>query len=121
VSHPEPAGPAAAIAAALTALGVGPDDRILIMLPDGPGLAEALFGVTQRGAVALPVNPQLAAADVAAIAARTGARLVLASTKPTRRLASLGAAPPVLVEGVPELWATTLRPPREGDGDPPFS
>jgi acyl-CoA synthetase (AMP-forming)/AMP-acid ligase II len=111
VSHSELAGRAAAVAAALAELGVGPADRVLIMLPAGPGFVEAFIGVTQRGAMPLPVNPRLAAAGVAAIAAETGARLVLASAKRIRRLADLDAEPPVLVDGRRGLWALALRLP----------
>jgi long-chain acyl-CoA synthetase len=109
MSHPELADRAAAVAAALAELDVHPDDRVLIMLPDSPGFVEAFVGVTQRGAVPLSVNPRLAVADVAAIAAETGARLVLTSAKRIRRLADLDAEPPVLVDGLRALWAATLR------------
>lgn len=60
---------ASAVTAALAELDVRPEDRVLIMLPDGPGLLETVLGVMQRGAVPLSVNPRLAAADLAAIAA----------------------------------------------------
>lgn len=109
MSHPEPADRAAAVAAALAELGVRPDDRVLIMLPDGPGFLEAFLGVVQRDAVPLPVNPRLATADVAAIVTETGARLVLASAKQIHRLADLNAEPPVLVDGLRGLWAAALR------------
>ncbi|MDQ3761993.1 MAG: AMP-binding protein [Actinomycetota bacterium] len=56
-----------------------PDDRVLIMLPDGPGFAEAFAGAIQQGAVPLPVNPLLPAHDIVAVAAEAGARLVLVS------------------------------------------
>ncbi|MDQ3764885.1 MAG: AMP-binding protein [Actinomycetota bacterium] len=106
---PELADRAAAVAAALAEFDVRPDDRVLIMLPDGPGFAEAFAGVTQRGAVPLPVNPGLPATDIAAIAAETGARLVLTSAKRIHRLADLDTQPPVLVDGPQGLWATALR------------
>jgi hypothetical protein len=66
---------AAAVAAALAELDVRPDDRVLIMLPDGPGFAESITGAIQQGAVPLPVNPLLPARDVVAVAAKAGARL----------------------------------------------
>jgi hypothetical protein len=52
---------ALAAAAALGELDVRPDDRVLIMLPDGPGFADAFAGTIQQGAVPLPVNPLLPA------------------------------------------------------------
>jgi acyl-CoA synthetase (AMP-forming)/AMP-acid ligase II len=48
---------AAAVAIALGELDVRPEDRVLIMLPDGPGFAESFTGAMQQGAVPLPVNP----------------------------------------------------------------
>jgi acyl-CoA synthetase (AMP-forming)/AMP-acid ligase II len=113
---------ASAVTAALAELDVRPDDRVLIMLPDGPGFLETVLGVMQRGAVPLSVNPGLAAADVAAIAAETGARLVLASAKRIPQLAGLDAQPPVLVKGLRarrRLGVVALRLPRTGDGYPP--
>jgi acyl-CoA synthetase (AMP-forming)/AMP-acid ligase II len=38
---------------------VRPAERVLIMLPDGPGFAEAFAGTIKQGAVPLPVNPLL--------------------------------------------------------------
>jgi non-ribosomal peptide synthetase component F len=120
--HCKLANRANAVTAALAELEVRPDDRVLIMLPDGPGFLEAVLGVMQRGAVPLSVNPRVAAADVAAIAAETGARLVLASAKRIPQLADLDAEPPVLVDGLRErrgLGVAALRLPRVGDGHPP--
>lgn len=46
----------AAVVATLTKLHVRPNDRVLIMLPDGPGFAEAFSGAIQQGAVPLPAS-----------------------------------------------------------------
>jgi hypothetical protein len=46
---------------------------VLIMLPDGPGFAEAFAGIIEHQAVPLPVNPLLAAPDITAAATKTGA------------------------------------------------
>jgi len=60
------------------------------MLPDGPGFAEAFAGTIKHQAVPLPVNPLLAAHDIAAAATKTGARLLLASTEQIHTLTDLG-------------------------------
>lgn len=52
---------AAAVAAALAELDVHPDERVLIMLPDGPDFAAAFASVIHHGAVPLPINPLLPA------------------------------------------------------------
>jgi acyl-CoA synthetase (AMP-forming)/AMP-acid ligase II len=105
----KPADRAVAIAAALAEFGVRPEERVLIMLPDGPGFIDAFTGAMQRGAVPMAVDPRLTAADVAAIATKTGARLVLASAERIHGLADLEAEPLVLVEGLQGLWTAALR------------
>lgn len=110
MSYREVADRAATFAAALAELGVRPGERVLLMLPDGPGFVEAFVGVMQRGAVPLPVNPMLQASDVTAVAADAGARLVVASEERIRVLADPEAGPHVLVDvshGV--VWTAALR------------
>ncbi|MFY9808739.1 MAG: AMP-binding protein [Pseudonocardiaceae bacterium] len=109
MSCSHPADQTAAVAAALAELGVRPAERVLIMLPDGPGFAEAFAGTIHQGAVPLPVNPRLPAHRIAAAATEAGARLVLASADQIHALADLGTQPPVLVEGPRGPWATALR------------
>jgi acyl-CoA synthetase (AMP-forming)/AMP-acid ligase II len=93
----------------LAQLHVRPEDRVLIMLPDGPGFAESVTGAVQRGAVPLPVNPLLSAHGIVAVAAEAGARLVLVAADRIPALAGLDAEPPVLVEGPHGCWAAALR------------
>jgi AMP-binding enzyme/Domain of unknown function (DUF5753) len=100
-----------AVVAALAELGVRPDERVLVMLPDGPGFAEAVNGVIQHGAVPLPVDPLLPAPDTVAVAAEAGARLVLVSAERIPALADLTTEPPVPIEGPPGCWAAALRAP----------
>ena len=64
-------------ASLLAAHGVGPGDRVLLALPDGPEFVWAFLGALRLGAVAVPVNPRLAAAEHRAVAADAGARVVL--------------------------------------------
>jgi long-chain acyl-CoA synthetase len=109
MGYSTPVDRTAAVAAALAELGVRPAERVLIMLPDGPGFAEAFAGTIKQGAVPLPVNPLLPAHGIAAAAAEAGARLVLASADQIHALADLGAQPPVLIEGPHGLWAAALR------------
>lgn len=51
------------VAHALTARGVGPEDRVLIALTDRVEFAAAFFGVLKAGAVVTMVNPELPEAD----------------------------------------------------------
>jgi acyl-CoA synthetase (AMP-forming)/AMP-acid ligase II len=100
---------AAAVAAALVELDVHQQERVLIMLPDGPGFGEVLTGLTQRGAVPLPVNPKLPAHLIPSIAAEAGARLALTSIDRMHALANLTPEPPVVLEGPQGPWAVALR------------
>lgn len=79
------------------------------MISGGPDFVDAFTGAMRRGAVPLPVNPRLPAADVAVIAAETGARLVLASAEGIHGLTDLEAEPLVPVEGLQGLWVAALR------------
>ena len=98
-----------AVATALAELGVHARDRVLIMLPDGPGFAEAFAGAIQAQAVPLPVNPPLAAPDIAAAATKTGARLLVASPEQIYPLSDLGTEPPILIHGAQGPWAAVMR------------
>jgi acyl-CoA synthetase (AMP-forming)/AMP-acid ligase II len=97
------------ITAALVNLELRPEERVLIMLPDGPGFGEILTCVTRRGAVPLPVNPQLPAHLIPPVAAEAGARLVVTSVDRIHALADLAVEPPVLVEGPQGPWAVAIR------------
>jgi len=109
MSYPKPSDQTAAVVAALAELGVRPDDRVLIMLPDGPGFAEAFAGTIQQGAVPLPVNPLLPVHDIVTAATDAGARLVLATADQIHALADLESEPPILVDGPQGFWAAALR------------
>ncbi len=109
MSLPELIDQTAAVAAALAALGVRHHDRVLIMLPDGPGFDESFAGAVHQDAVPLPVNPLLPAPDLAAAAAQAGARLVLGSPDQIHALTELDAEPAVLVDGPHGPWAAAMR------------
>ncbi|MGH3811209.1 MAG: Scr1 family TA system antitoxin-like transcriptional regulator [Pseudonocardiaceae bacterium] len=108
-SYPKPTDQTAAVAAALAELHVRPDDRVLIMLSEGPGIVEAFAGAIQQRAVPLPVDPLLPAHDIVAVAAETAARLVLVSADRIPALADLAAEPPILIDGPHGRWAAALR------------
>jgi benzoate-CoA ligase family protein len=62
---------------ALRSLGVAPEQRVLIVLPDGPEYVGALFGALRIGAVGVMVNPDLATEALAAIIERSRAPVAL--------------------------------------------
>lgn len=65
------------VAAALRGAGVRPEERVLIVLPDGFAFAEAFFGILRAGAVFAMVNPLLKREDYAAYLEYTKARVVI--------------------------------------------
>jgi long-chain acyl-CoA synthetase len=93
-------------AARLAAAGVGPGDRVALVLPNGVGFCVALFGVLRAGAVAVPVGQRSVAREVAAI---------LDDARPAAVVADAGVAAEVAREaGVPVL----ARPPADAGGAP---
>lgn len=52
------------MAHALQRLGVEPEQRVIIGLPDRPEMVSALFGILKLGAVVVMVNPELGADDL---------------------------------------------------------
>jgi benzoate-CoA ligase family protein len=66
-------------AAVLATLGVAPDERVVLVLPDGPELVAAFLGAIWHGAVPVVLSPLLRAELVAAIVAESGARAVVAA------------------------------------------
>ena len=51
----------------LAGLGLRPEERVFLALPDGADFVGALFGVLRAGAVAVMLNPELTREAVAAL------------------------------------------------------
>lgn len=64
---------------ALRALGVEPEQRVALLLPDGLEWAVVFFGALRIGAVAVPVNTRLRVADCLALLADSRARVLVAA------------------------------------------
>ena len=64
--------------AALLALGVKRGDRIAVISPNGHALLECFYAIPQIGAIIVPVNFRLAAADFLYLLRHSGAALVCA-------------------------------------------
>lgn len=105
----EQGSPAATTIAVLMKLGIQRHDRVLVMLPEGPGLVDAFEGVILRDAVPLPINPRLPAHDVPAAATQAGARLILIPADRIDELSDLAADHAVLLDSSQQPWAAALR------------
>lgn len=111
MSSSEVAARSTTVAAGLAKFGVRPEDHVLILLPDGPGFAEIFSGITKLGAVALPVNPLLTAAEILALAAETGARLAVGWAEQVQGITTDPQVQPLTqVDWSRQLWVATLRP-----------
>ncbi len=108
VADREQADRVTAVTGVLVKMGVRSAERVLVLLPDGPGFVETFLGVMRLGAMPLPLNPLLPVDDIVAIAADVDARLVLASSDRIRALAGLEAEL-LLVDGPGGTWAAVLR------------
>ncbi|MCU0723698.1 MAG: AMP-binding protein, partial [Planctomycetes bacterium] len=62
----------------LARLGIGPGDRVAIMLPNVPEFAFVFFGVLKLGAVAVPFNTMYKGGEAAHILKDSGAKAVVA-------------------------------------------
>ena len=66
-----------ALAAALAALGVGPGDRVAVLLYNCPEFLEAYFAISHLGAIIVPLNFRLASAEFAYILGNAGASVLI--------------------------------------------
>src|SRR3990170_6909277 len=70
------------LANALRRLGIGPDDRVVVMLPNCPEVTQAYGAILKLGAVIVPVIFLLTPEEVRHILADSGARLAITSPRP---------------------------------------
>ncbi|WKV70094.1 long-chain fatty acid--CoA ligase [Streptomyces sp. PCS3-D2] len=94
-------------AAALRARGIGPDDKVALLLPSTPHFPLAYFGVLALGAIAVPVHALLRSDEIAYVLEDSGA-------------VALVCAAPLLAEGGKAAEATgtpLLTVMEEGDGE----
>lgn len=92
---------------AFAAAGVGPEERVLLALPDVPELVHGFFGALKLGAVPIIINPELSEDELRYVLGYTRARAVVAAPGAAARLAPLLAGAPLLrvafVVGAPGL------------------
>jgi len=116
------------VAAALRRAGVRPEERVLLVLPDGFEFAEAWFGLLRAGAVFAMVNPLLKRDDYAYYLEYSKARVVVAHASALEELGPLFAgfgrylgSRVVLPRWRPEdevrHWRTVNQPRREERSD----
>ncbi len=85
------------LANALRRLGVGPEDRVAVLLPNCPEVLQAYAAILKLGAVVVPIVFLLGPGEVRQILAHAGARAVI--TTPELRDKVEGAPGPVILVG----------------------
>jgi fatty-acyl-CoA synthase len=91
LTYKEVARLARAHAGALSALGLGPRERVAIVSHNAARLLLALFGVSGSGRILVPVNFRLNRDEVAYIVEHSGARVLLVDPELDDALAGVGA------------------------------
>ena len=87
------AGQVERVAGGLAARGVGPRDRVALLLGNGAPFVISLLACARLGAVAVPLNIREQAPGLAWMLAQCGARLVICEPALAPRLPDLGALP----------------------------
>ncbi|MBK1786964.1 benzoate-CoA ligase family protein [Prauserella cavernicola] len=89
------------VAGGLHALGVRPEERVLMCMPDEVELATAILGALYLGAVAVPCSTMLTAGELGTLIADSRARIVLGSS-------DFGDRVPAAVEHAPDVETVVL-------------
>jgi acyl-CoA synthetase (AMP-forming)/AMP-acid ligase II len=83
---------ASAFARSLRARGAAPGDRVVLANPNTPAFFVALFGAARAGLVAVPLDPGLAAAELANVLAHARPHAVVVDPRSAAVFAPLGVA-----------------------------
>ncbi len=110
---------ARALAAALAARGLGPDDRVAVLLPNGPRWLEGAYAALRLGCVLVPLDARAPADDVAGLLRHAEPRALLVHGPLWRRLAREDLPPLdlVLVHEPLEALTAPAAPWSEATGD----
>src|SRR6476620_5729696 len=87
----------------LNRLGIGRNDTVAIVLPNGPELAAAFLGIA-AGATAAPLNPSYSEADFAYYLSDTGATALLVQADSTSR--AVAVARSLQIPVLELVWST---------------
>lgn len=103
VSYGALAQAVAARAALLNARGLLPGEPVALILPNGLGFVVSLLALWQVGAVAVPLNPRLGEAELAAILVGAGIRWQIRPEEPEKSRESGASLLPVPCESARRL------------------
>jgi acyl-CoA synthetase (AMP-forming)/AMP-acid ligase II len=92
----------------LVSRGIGPDDVVAVLMKNSAAFLDIAFAASHIGAIFLPINYRLAAAEIAYIVENSGARLLIVDEE--FGTSAAGPAPIVLVDATAQSDATRLAP-----------
>jgi long-chain acyl-CoA synthetase len=116
VSYNELRGRAAAVASMLQQRGVTAGDRVAVMLPNGTDFVASYFGIFRIGAIPVPLNILLSAAEVGDRVARCAPRIFLVDEARERLVGAAVRTAGAEVHAVEEMpRADGLRSPADRD------
>ena len=111
-------GEVRATAAGLRRMGVGPEQRVAMVMLDSIEFYDVFLATMRIGAVAAPVNPLLPGRDLGAIVANSRARVLVVSAERAGEVDAIRAAAPevetVVVTGVARVGLAHQRERRGG-------
>ena len=81
---------------ALREIGIGQEQRVIILCADSPAFIYAFFGAIKIGAIPVPVNPLLTATDLAYVLADSRARAIVVSAPLLPKVLEARTAAPLL-------------------------
>jgi benzoate-CoA ligase family protein len=84
------------LAAGLRLVGVRPEERVVLFMPDGPAMLAAILAAMRIGAVAVPASTMLTPPELATLLRDTRARLLLVGESFEAAAATAGAEAPEL-------------------------
>ena len=108
LTYAELADEVARTAGALTALGVRPEERVMLLMLDGPAMLAGILGAMRMGAVAVPVSTMLTGAELGGLLSDSRARVLLLS-------AELGPAAAEAISLSPEVTHVVVDASTGGD------
>ena len=83
---------------ALSALGVEPGDRVIMQMPNRPEVLQAFQAIWKIGAIAVPINFQVGAEEIAYIYADSGAKIVITASEFMEKVRTARAKAPNIEE-----------------------
>jgi long-chain acyl-CoA synthetase len=93
-----------ALVARLAAEGVGPGDRLGVLLPNGPELVLLYLAALKRGAVFSPINTRFGADEIGYIVGHSQPALVCTTTALADGLRRAGDRPVARIDGAAAAW-----------------